>query len=170
MSFGAFNRHGITMDGLQGMAAYGVSGDWDGKTPPLFRLSLYRGWDEKLPAVTIIDTNPTDEATHERDDEWLLEWIKMAQERGFGRLWVGGIYPLRSTCKDSLAAYYMRERTLRDYTVDAINMHSLECMAFRSSLIVAAWDEQRFSEQGDKVVAMLDRRLKNHQFTEIEEW
>lgn len=160
VSFGAFNRAGITIDGHEGYAIYGVDGTYDAKTPPIFRHALRRTWDYTLPAMLVIGVNPST-AGHEDNDPTADRCIHDAQRLGFGRLWMGNLHPYRSPKPEVMKAYYSDPAdAILKATAHAINLSFLESMARQSDLIVCAWgDDGAFQGQSKIITEFLRRRV-----------
>ena len=61
-----------------------------------YRYSLSRVWDESLPAVLFIMLNPSS-ADGTKDDPSIRRCISYAKDWGFGSLFVGNLFALKST-------------------------------------------------------------------------
>jgi hypothetical protein len=61
-----------------------------------YRYSLSRIWDESLPAVLFIMLNPSS-ADGTKDDPSIRRCISYAKDWGFGSLFVGNLFALKST-------------------------------------------------------------------------
>jgi hypothetical protein len=144
------------------MAIYGVTGAYDAKTPPPFRMALSRVWDPSKPAMMVIGVNPST-ASHEIDDPTIQRCLHDGQRLGFGALWMGNLLPYRATDPDDMRAYYKSDTDQQIKAAsDAVNLLQLEAMARSSGLVVCAWgDDGAFMGQSRKVVEYLRRRVPN---------
>ena len=98
-----------------------------------YRYALWRVWDEVLPTVTFIGLNPST-ADEFQDDPTLRRCMGYARGWGFGGVFMGNAFALRST----------NPRGLREVSdpVGPLCDHWLQAMAQRAALVVAAWGNQ----------------------------
>jgi hypothetical protein len=95
-----------------------------------YRYSLSRVWDESLPAVLFIMLNPSS-ADGTKDDPSIRRCISYAKDWGFGSLFVGNLFALKSTKPAGLL-------DSKDPT-GAENQKSLLKMTRQCKLIICAW-------------------------------
>lgn len=69
----------------------------------LYRYSLFRGWDDDLPAVAFVMLNPST-ADGLKDDPTIRRCIGFARAWGFGRLEVFNLFALRATSPKDMKA------------------------------------------------------------------
>lgn len=98
----------------------------DGK----YRYALWRIWDHHLPCVLFIMLNPST-ADANKDDPTIRKCITYAKKWGYGGLYVGNLYALRS--RDPKALQY------HDTPIGVDNDAYLQWMKDRSESVIAAW-------------------------------
>ena len=96
----------------------------------VFRYSLHRVWDTRLPLVTFVGLNPST-ADENEDDPTIRRCMKFAQSWACGGLVMTNLFAFRSTCPDFLFA--AKDPIGRD------NDEFLRRAARESSLVIAAW-------------------------------
>ena len=117
-----------------------------------YRYKLSRRWNPDKPMVMFIMLNPST-ADANVDDPTIRRCIGFAQSWGYGGLWVGNLFALRSPHpKDLLPA---------DDPVGSQNDAALNSMADRSDLVVAAWSAEaaKFPAREAQVREMFGPRL-----------
>lgn len=98
----------------------------DGK----YRYSLWRIWDHSLPSCMFIMLNPST-ADNVEDDPTIRRCIAFAKGWGYGGIWVGNLFALRSTDPDNL---------LRNPDIEGPhNLHYLKLMSSKCSIVVCAF-------------------------------
>ena len=117
-----------------------------------YRYSLSRSWNLDKPMVMFIMLNPST-ADADRDDNTIRRCIGFAQSWGYGGLWVGNLFGLRSPHPEDLL--------LSDDPVGPQNDAALNSMADRSDLVVAAWSAfaAKFPAREAQVRGMFGPRL-----------
>ncbi len=95
-----------------------------------YRYSLYRIWNEKKPKVLFIMLNPST-ADANVDDPTIRRCIGFAKRWGYGGIYVGNLFPYRSTLPKELLNVDMPE--------GYCNELQLKHMAERSDIVVCAW-------------------------------
>ena len=95
-----------------------------------YRYSLSRVWDESLPAVLFIMLNPSS-ADGTKDDPSIRRCISYAKDWGFGSLFVGNLFALKSTKPAGLLESANPE--------GPENLKYLLKMSSHCKLIVCAW-------------------------------
>ena len=95
-----------------------------------YRYKLSRIWNSDEPMVMFIMLNPST-ADANVDDPTIRRCIGFAKSWGYGGLWVGNLFALRSPHTEDLL--------LADDPVGSQNNAALNSMADCSDLVVAAW-------------------------------
>lgn len=108
-----------------------------------YRYTLWRIWDESLPAVMFIGLNPST-ADAEEDDPTIRRMIGFARRWHYGRIMVGNLFAWRSTDPAGLSA--------AEDPVGCYNDHALMAMAEKAAVVVAAWGVGGFRQGRDKQV------------------
>ena len=100
-----------------------------------YRFRLWRTWDPMLPTMMFLGLNPST-ADETANDPTIERCVRRAREYGFGRLFVGNIFALRST---DPAALYTTEDPVGRLTWDEDNNRHLRSMARASDMILCGW-------------------------------
>ena len=117
-----------------------------------YRYKLSRIWNSDEPMVMFIMLNPST-ADANVDDPTIRRCIGFAKSWGYGGLWVGNLFALRSPDPEDLL--------LADEPVGSQNNAALNSMADRSDLVVAAWSAfaAKFPAREAQVREMFGPRL-----------
>ena len=117
-----------------------------------YRYKLSRIWNSDEPMVMFIMLNPNT-ADANVDDPTIRRCIGFAKSWGYGGLWVGNLFALRSPHHEDLL--------LADDPVGSQNNAALNSMADRSDLVVAAWSAfaAKFPAREAQVREMFGPRL-----------
>lgn len=94
-----------------------------------YRYNLWRGWDDRPPAL-FIGLNPST-ADAEKDDPTIRRCVRFARDWGYGGLWMANLYAWRSTDPKGLCS--------ADYPVGDENDNWLSSMAWHAGIVIAAW-------------------------------
>ena len=117
-----------------------------------YRYKLSRIWNSDKPMVMFIMLNPST-ADADVDDPTIRRCIGFARSWGYGGLWVGNLFALRSSHPGDLL--------LADDPVGSQNNAALKSMADRSDQVVVAWGSfaAKFPAQEAQVREMFRLRL-----------
>jgi hypothetical protein len=96
----------------------------------LYRYQLWRIWDRSLPSCMFIMFNPST-ADGLRDDPTVRRCIAFAKGWGYGGMWVGNLFALRSTDPDCLLS--------SPDPVGPHNLTHLQIMTSKSAIVVCAF-------------------------------
>jgi len=107
----------------------------------LFRYSLTRIWDEKLPRVLFIMLNPST-ADGIADDNTIRRCRGFAEDWGYGGFYVGNLFPFRATEPTDLLA--------SGNPLGKLNNEHIKMMALNSELIICAWGNSRIVKKLEK--------------------
>lgn len=94
------------------------------------RLQLWREWDSNMPKVLFIMLNPST-ADHQQDDPTLRRCMDFAKYWGYGGLYIGNLYSLRTPDPGTLIN--VSKFSHRD------NYKHVSTMSLQCQLVVCAW-------------------------------
>lgn len=121
-----------------------------------YRYSLHREWEKGGNSVTFIMLNPST-ADHEKDDPTIRRCIGFARRWGFGSLWVGNLFALRSPSPRALIK--------EDDPIGKCNDATIRQLVEASVLVVAAWGTKGHLFNRDAVVKQMLQSCKCLGFT-----
>lgn len=130
-----------------------------------YRYSLWRMWDHKKPRVLFLMLNPST-ADEVKNDPTVERCQRRAVQWGFGGLYVGNIFALRSTDPQALYTHAdpISNPVEPTNAPGQANNIALHAMTTLSGLVVCGWGEHgALRGRGREVLAMLRRReVKPH--------
>ncbi len=113
----------------------------------LYRYTLWRIWDESLPACMFIGLNPST-ANETEDDPTIRRCINFARSWGYGQLVMTNLFAFRATNPVDMKSYHS--------PVGIMNNSAIICEAKKASIIVAAWGNHgSYKNRASCVTAML---------------
>lgn len=118
----------------------------------IYRYSLRRVWDLRLPAVLFVMLNPST-ADENHLDPTLRRCVGYARAWGYGKLLVGNLFALRATDPTELYSHPSPDGPLNDAT--------LSMLAGEAEMVVAAWGNHGDLHGRDKAVEPLLTRKRN---------
>jgi hypothetical protein len=118
---------------------------WSKETPPLYRYSLYRSWDNSKLLFAFIGMNPS-KADERFDDPTVRRCINFARREGAGRFIMLNVYGYRSTEAAAIRKVVDPNGSDNDFW--------LKTHVRDADVVVAAWG-RNVTDRGKEVLDML---------------